>query len=196
MGFAQTQFIDWDKVPRVGVPVIDFEHQQLVIIINKLYNSVTSGVVSRSELLQIMLDLFDYTVYHFTAENKIMVEVGYPQAEQHSKKHESLQEQILDFASSFFEYEVDVREDLLQVLKTWLVEHIVKSDQPIKQHLVKCGIDPNRFAHSETQKNEKKALTLTDAFLEIKKNRSEIAKLRSEISALERQLRNSNKKNS
>jgi hemerythrin len=188
MSLAQTQFIDWEKVPRVGVPIIDYEHKQLVVLINKLHHSVTSGVVSKSELLQIMLDLFDYTVYHFNAEDKLMAEVGYPHRENHGKKHDNLQGEILDFASSFFEYEVDVREDLLEVLKTWLVEHIIKSDKPIKLHIDKRGIDPNQFVQSDFHKKKEKPPTLADAFLEIKKNRNQIAKLQSKILTLEKKL--------
>jgi hypothetical protein len=41
-------FIDWETVPKVGVPVIGFEHKQLVVLINRLYQSVASGVVSKT----------------------------------------------------------------------------------------------------------------------------------------------------
>ncbi len=170
----ESSFIDWKTVPRVGVPFIDEEHKQLVDIINKIYESVSSGVVSKPDLLRIMMELFDYTVFHFDNEDKVMNEVGYPQRDDHLKQHDKLQQQVLDFTTSFFEFEVDVRKNLLDVLKSWLVVHIENTDQPLSDFIVSKGLDPKMFSKSGKDTQDKKPLTLQDAFLEIKKSNQEV----------------------
>ncbi len=177
----ESSFIDWTKVPRVGVPFIDEEHKQLVDIINKIYESVSSGAASKPDLLSIMMELFDYTVFHFDNEDKVMDEVGYPQRDEHLQQHDKLQQQVLDFTTSFFEFEVDVRKNLLDVLKTWLVVHIENTDQPLSDFIVGRGLDPEMFSKSSNDAKDKKPLTLQDAFLEIKKSNQEVKKALSEL---------------
>ena len=183
-----TQFIDWRQVPRVGIPIIDHEHEKLVAIINHLHRSVLGEGMSKPVVLQILLELFDYTVYHFQTEDRIMKRLDFPGLDEHSRIHENLQDQVLDFASTFFEYEADIRKDLLDLFKDWLVVHIVRSDCQITEFIQKRNIPVSLFDDVRTETPSRKEWTIQDSFFEIRRAHQEIRSLRDRLSRVEERL--------
>lgn len=178
-------FIFWQDVPKVGIPIIDSDHKKLVEIINQLYYSIIVEKLNKPALLNILLELFDYTVHHFKTEENIMQNYDMPGREEHKIYHDNLQNQVLDFASIFFEYDVDVRKDLLDFLKQWLVVHIEKSDRLIADFIHKNGYSVEMSNDCRPDFSIKKKMTLQDAFLEIRRAHQEINRLKDRLDRLE-----------
>ena len=76
-----------------GNKTIDGHHQELIDKINNLITCCEAG--SGKEEAKKMLDyLADYTEFHFSAEEKLQEEVGYPGLAEHKVKHEEFKKTV------------------------------------------------------------------------------------------------------
>lgn len=127
-------FIDWSESMSVGVPLVDRDHKVLVSLLNNFHESTTPG--SNDKIIeQTLKTLSDYIVYHFAREEEVMKACHYPDHEAHKKLHDSLVEQVTSISLRFFENKEDIsKEDLLDFLKEWLVNHILKQDMAFRPY--------------------------------------------------------------
>ncbi|MEG7524031.1 MAG: bacteriohemerythrin [Chromatiales bacterium] len=121
-------FIEWSESMSVGNPSIDQDHKIIVKLINQLYAQI--GTMEDQKALGSALNtLIDYTLYHFSREERVMLACRYPSFEDHKRQHEKLTDQVADIAHRFFEKKDDiVQDELLDFLKNWLMNHILKQD--------------------------------------------------------------------
>ena len=66
-GNCDMQLIEWDKKLKLGIYVIDGQHQQLVCLINETYNALQLN--NKYKLKTIMDEIIFYTKYHLSTEN-------------------------------------------------------------------------------------------------------------------------------
>ena len=118
--------IKWSSDLQIGIPVIDAQHERIVDYINQVEH--VQETHSRDELLLVLEELVDYTISHFAFEESLMEEAGYPFIKAHKKVHQLFTRRIGSFISRFNTGE-DVTDELLHVLKTWLVNHIKRDDR-------------------------------------------------------------------
>ncbi|MFZ2169681.1 MAG: bacteriohemerythrin [Methylococcaceae bacterium] len=110
-----------------NVPFADEEHQILFGKLNKLYDSATGGA-ARSEIGDQLDDLIAYVVGHFAHEEKEMQAKGYDGYERHKVEHEKLTAVCADLQTKFHAGEADVTEEVGQMVKGWLDNHIPTFD--------------------------------------------------------------------
>ncbi|MBL3599036.1 MAG: bacteriohemerythrin [gamma proteobacterium endosymbiont of Lamellibrachia anaximandri] len=121
-------FIEWSESMSVGNPLIDQDHKIIIKLINQLHHHV-GAEEDRKALASALNTLIDYTLYHFSREERVMMACKYPSFEAHKRQHEKLIEQVVDTAHRFFEKKEDiVQDELLDFLKSWLINHILKQD--------------------------------------------------------------------
>ncbi|RLJ17924.1 hypothetical protein DJ030_13030 [bacterium endosymbiont of Escarpia laminata] len=112
----------------VGNPLIDQDHKIIVKLINQIHHQI-GAVEDRKALGSALNTLIDYTLYHFSREERVMMACRYPSFENHKRQHEKLTDQVADIAHRFFEKKDDiVQDELLDFLKNWLIDHILKQD--------------------------------------------------------------------
>lgn len=118
--------IRWSSELELGIPVIDSQHHRIVDYINQVAQVQSS---KKHEGLFLVLDeLVDYTLYHFAFEENLMDESGYPFINAHKKVHRLFAQRIARFQQRANTGE-DIAEELLHVLKVWLVSHIKSDDK-------------------------------------------------------------------
>lgn len=117
--------IQWSDAFATGIHVIDQQHKRIVNYINQL-DDVSQGD-DRKLLREVLFNLVDYTLSHFTFEEALMEESGYPGACIHSQTHDSFRERISDYQRRLDNNE-DIRDELGKLLKSWLVAHIADDD--------------------------------------------------------------------
>ena len=120
--------ITWDASLETGIGMIDEQHRMLVDLINKLDASVRTGSSSKAVEL-VLVDLKNYTIYHFSTEETLMVRGGYPGFEAHRDQHREFVEELEGFVIDRLTGAPDVARDVLEYLKGWLTTHIQISDQ-------------------------------------------------------------------
>ena len=82
-----TELITWGEKYCLGLDEIDEQHQALVDIINRIWQSI----ILRSDkqaIFSLIAELEKYTLAHFAAEETLMRITDYPRFEKH--KHEGL----------------------------------------------------------------------------------------------------------
>lgn len=120
--------IKWDDKYSVKNEKIDNQHKKLVALINKLNAAMLLGQ-SKNIIEEIIAELADYTVTHFTDEEKHMESIGYSDLENHKKIHKNFVNQVLKVQNDIKSGKSTVSIELIDFLKQWLVEHIMETDK-------------------------------------------------------------------
>ena len=117
--------IVWTSDLDTHIPVIDKQHHRIVEYINNLYDISDSH--DREEVGRVLNELVDYTLSHFAFEESMMEEAEYPFLNGHKKVHEMFTKRVADFQQRFNMGE-DITDELLTVLRSWLINHIRSDD--------------------------------------------------------------------
>lgn len=132
--------IEWNAVKySVKINEFDAHHQKLIQLINQLHDGMLQAK-GRQIIAPIIEELHRYTIYHFSAEEKMMQQYLYPDYTRHKKMHDSFVAQINDLKQKLAEGDYKVSVETYSFLKDWLVQHIMKSDQQYTTYFVSKGI--------------------------------------------------------
>jgi hemerythrin len=131
-------FLKWEDRYSVKVPEMDRQHQHLVGIINRLHDEMTQGAPPEA-LAAILKDLIRYTQVHFRREEELMASAGYPSLDRHKREHQDLTNQVLQFQSDLEAGRLALSISLLNFLKSWLRDHIVRSDTGYAEYVNPAG---------------------------------------------------------
>lgn len=72
----------------VGVQEMDAQHQKLVVLINRFYDSIKDGGAT-SEVEAVLNELLIYVDVHFSSEEDYMKTINFPDLEAHKVNHSS-----------------------------------------------------------------------------------------------------------
>lgn len=122
------ELIKWYENFETGYQRIDLQHKNLVRLINELFNTLSLSQPEK-KLQQILNELYNYTVSHFSLEEAILREYGYKEYDNHKKEHMLFITKVKEFRSKLLKNEAKINMDLLNFLKDWLLNHILKNDK-------------------------------------------------------------------
>ena len=142
-GYAagEDQFMTFTSSLSVGYNAIDEQHIRWIELINAVYKSLESGS-SKEKLGMVLKDLVDYTVWHFGFENKMMTEYNYPEKDSHMKLHRDFIAEIKKLEERYNSGEDIMGVNVLEFLKNWLSDHIMKIDTKLGAYLESQGAKP------------------------------------------------------
>ncbi|MCS7044302.1 MAG: bacteriohemerythrin [Bryobacteraceae bacterium] len=120
-------FVDWKPEYNVGHAEIDEQHKRLVGLINQLHDAMKAGG-RHEDLMRIMNELVNYTRYHFTHEENLMRQAGYPDLASHQRAHRAMVEQVEKLKQEAGSSRAGFSIKLMGFLKNWLTDHILGSD--------------------------------------------------------------------
>ena len=128
-------FIEWNNSYLVGHKLVDFDHMTLVNITNELFHRVHQGF-SDEEIAQTITCLIDYVERHFEREEDLFVNSDYPDTQMHLSMHKDITKTVKDIAYVYKTNPGAISiDEVLQFLKKWLLNHIMKADQGYVQYL-------------------------------------------------------------
>lgn len=128
--------IQWDDAWRVGNSAIDYDHQMLVNITNQLWHLKEMPEVKNEEVKRILDQLVEYVKRHFEREEAIFSETDYPLKASHIAMHRDLTKVVEDIATVFNRDPGLLNlDEIMDFLKRWLMDHIVKHDMGYKDFL-------------------------------------------------------------
>ncbi|VAW60047.1 hypothetical protein MNBD_GAMMA08-2864 [hydrothermal vent metagenome] len=128
------RFVKWNDSYSVGIKSIDCDHKKLLGMINQL-QTASQYETHEGMLEDILNELVGYTKYHFTREEEMMRECNYPGYDVHKKQHEAMIEQVTKFIDEYRVHKTRTINDVVQYLKSWLVNHINGCDQEYSPYL-------------------------------------------------------------
>ena len=122
----------WKDSYRLGVEQIDEQHMELFRMTEDLVNAVKDG--ASVEVCQKALGfLKDYVIYHFRDEEAYQQSIHYCDSEAHKKEHRQFTQTVLNYERRLTEHGFDTKimKDLAGTVTTWLIYHVVDTDQKI-----------------------------------------------------------------
>ena len=134
------EWIKWSNQYSVNVKKIDEQHKKLVEMINELYNAMSNEGKGNDVLGKIIERLAEYAVYHFGTEEDLFKKFTYPGYAAHKTEHEGFVAKVVDFQDKFNKKTVLLTIEVLQFLKDWLLNHILKTDKTYTSFLNQNGI--------------------------------------------------------
>jgi len=122
------EFIEWNDNMSVGNPAIDRDHKMLVQYVNEMHAAMATG--KGKDLLGVILGkLVKYTQEHFGREEIIWKAGHYVDFNKHKQQHVDLLHTVADFKKKFDSGSVALTLDVMNFLRDWLTNHILKSDK-------------------------------------------------------------------
>ncbi len=128
-------FIQWNDTYKVGHKIVDFDHMTLVNITNELFLRVDRGF-SDEEIAQTIALLIDYVERHFEREEELFLNSDYPDKDKHREMHKDITKTVKDIAKVYRTDPSAINiSEVLDFLKKWLTNHIMKADQGYAKYL-------------------------------------------------------------
>ena len=119
--------IHWKDEYSLGLEKVDRQHQHMIEIVNKIIEQ--SGLSDDSELVsETLTEMINYAREHFTDEEVLMQQYGYPDIELHKKQHDYFITTTAELAISFMDNQHTTGDEIAEFLILWLLNHILKSD--------------------------------------------------------------------
>lgn len=126
--------IEWRDDFKIGIDEVDFEHQELIELINESYNEAKNDGANLA-VLDSLGEIFVQISAHFALEEKEMRQLKYDQYEDHKEDHEQLLDSIRDIMDEYEENTILDEEDFGVRLKDWFVNHFSTKDARLHKFL-------------------------------------------------------------
>ncbi len=126
-------FIIWKDKYLTNVESIDKQHKLLVEQLNLTYKFYLENEL---ETATDALERFVITIRnHFAAEEALMENKEYPATEEHKTLHFKLLHQLEKLYGFIRDDKAVLNMEVFDFLKSWLIDHIVRSDQELGNFL-------------------------------------------------------------
>ncbi|MCE9571361.1 MAG: bacteriohemerythrin, partial [Rhodocyclales bacterium] len=122
------QLLSWTPDLSVGIDIIDKQHMRIVDYINQLHEARIRQ--DKEAIAQVIEELVDYTLSHFSFEESMMEEAHYRFVAPHKRVHELFVRRVSEYQQRFKlgENVEIVAGDMQNTLVTWLMNHIKRED--------------------------------------------------------------------
>ncbi len=124
---------DWTKDMSVGDATLDEQHKKLLGQINAIIDRIAGGgIILEKDLVLAMNFFVDYVRQHLTYEEAYMAQGGYPELEEHKKKHAEFfkkYEEIRQRIAESKELPDMLLVDIERYLGNWWLGHIGHEDK-------------------------------------------------------------------
>jgi hemerythrin-like metal-binding protein len=134
--------LEWNEKLSVSIPEIDAEHQNFILLVNKL----NEAIVGRKDVEQIkycMQSILIDAAKHFAHEEALFKQWGYPDAEEHVKKHVQVVNAMNDIMGHFERGGVDYEWiDAGLKVKEALIKHLLNEDMKYRDYLSTLDVPP------------------------------------------------------
>ena len=121
-------FFEWKDSMSVGHRMIDRDHKMLIQYINEMHAAMMAGK-GKDIVGAILNKLVAYTKDHFGREEIVWRTGRYSDLEKHRKEHADLLKTVGEFQAKYDKGTVALSIDLMDFLRRWLENHILKSDK-------------------------------------------------------------------
>ncbi len=126
--------IQWSDSLIVNFDKIDDQHKKLILIMNEFHGTLYSKNSARKEK-ETLVELIDYTKYHFSTEKKLMLENDYPSMDEHLDRHKEFVKKLFELCERRQIQKIEVIREILVFLMDWIVTHIMEDDKKFGLYL-------------------------------------------------------------
>ena len=119
--------VEWRKEFETGIPGIDYDHQELVALINSFYGALINKT-DKDKLIDSLNDIYGAIYAHFMLEENMMEKYGYDQYQEHHIDHVNLLDDIRDITDELETSEKFDEQQLKNKLNDWFSIHFKTHD--------------------------------------------------------------------
>ncbi|MEE4239864.1 MAG: bacteriohemerythrin [Desulfopila sp.] len=130
--------LQWKESYSTGNEQLDEQHKEWIDFYNRLEETMRSGrqgdlSKARGEALRRMSDYVDY---HFHFEEEFMRSIDYPETGRHWRMHKDFRNRLYRVFRDHSEGVVVLNSEVLDMIKNWLLNHIIEEDGKIREYLL------------------------------------------------------------
>ncbi|MCL2190788.1 MAG: bacteriohemerythrin [Treponema sp.] len=130
-------FIPWEDRFAVGIPMVDDQHKELLNLANALHDTCRQGKeFVPAGFKKAAVAAVDYVKVHFSAEEKIMERVNYPEMAEHRAEHQEFIKKVLAEVRNFEDGVSFVPNRFVVFLKDWILSHIALMDRKMAAYVL------------------------------------------------------------
>ena len=129
----------WDNSYSVKVASADEQHKKIIAIINRLNDAMREGK-GKDVLGPIVDELLRYSVTHFSMEEKLFAQHGYPDTEAHKKQHAFFIQKATEFKQDLASGKIGLTIQVMNFLSDWWKNHIKVTDMKYSGFFAERGV--------------------------------------------------------
>ena len=131
-----TQGVAWTEDLLTGNALVDMQHQKMFERLNDLVHACADGS-DTAKLHDTLEFLVNYTIRHFTDEEALQLEYGYPDYDAHRNEHEKFKATVGALAQRFKESgsSAELSGDVNRMIVRWLISHIQRDDKRLSEYI-------------------------------------------------------------
>lgn len=130
--------IIWTESLSVGILEIDEQHKKLISLLNKASEIVESGK-PKEYLISGVKEIINFTLIHFSTEEKMFKVCKYAHAKKHLEEHQKLIRKANEFLNEFNNNNLAITDSTMAFFMDWIVNHIMQSDKAYSKPLKAAG---------------------------------------------------------
>jgi hemerythrin-like metal-binding protein len=131
--------IIWNSKLSVDINSLDNQHKMLISMINDFYDNITNRPNSEN-VAKILAGLKNYTIEHFSYEEKLMKQFRYSLFNSHIKEHEFFIRKVTEIEEKVNAGKLVLSLDITSFLYEWLKNHIQVSDKKYTDLFIKNNV--------------------------------------------------------
>lgn len=132
----------WNDSYKINIPVIDEQHKKFLELVDVAkYNLESSAICDNNKIIQ---ELEDYLDYHFTFEEELFENSGYPDLLLHKHKHKQFVEKIRQFKMDAESNNPLIAKKLVEFMSKWFISHILDKDPNYVEYVLNLKNDADK----------------------------------------------------
>ncbi|MDH5387553.1 MAG: hemerythrin family protein [Gammaproteobacteria bacterium] len=124
--------IEWREEYSTGISGVDFEHQELIALVNSVYEMLGDSS-SKTNIINCLGDIYGSISSHFALEERWMEQNDYDDYKAHREDHERLLDDIGDITDDVETSHELNEEQLRERLSNWFLNHFKTHDARLHQ---------------------------------------------------------------
>jgi len=118
----------WSSKYEVGIPEMDAQHKHWIELLNAFCEGLEEQAM-KLHLINLLYETINYTLYHFSEEERLMQNIGYPSLNDQKKLHTELYRTIESLRDKIARDEPVVPKTVTKELKNWFNYHLLIEDK-------------------------------------------------------------------
>lgn len=124
----------WKDEYKIGIDLVDSQHERLFELAGIIYDlvKINEDIDKYDQIIEVLQELKDYTVFHFQEEEEYMLKINYPKFLSHKMLHKEFVAKVSSVnITSLDDNQTEYLLEMLTFVLDWLQNHILKVDKQI-----------------------------------------------------------------
>ncbi len=129
----------WKQAYCIGIDKIDNEHKIFFDLVAEM-QEISKQEFNKNKIDRFLRELVKYAEFHFFSEENLMIDIDYPEKDNHHKQHQDLLEKI-NIQKIKLERKMMTTEEFTEFLFDWFLEHTTEEDGKITEYIKSSRVD-------------------------------------------------------